>query len=112
MKVSELLENQDFTLLNEGVDNLDAVIESGYISDLLSWVMSHAEKGCAWMTIQTHVNVIAVATLLEMSCIIVPEGEKVEDATLAKATEEGIPIISTALTSFKTAGILIENGVK
>lgn len=111
MKLKQLLENKSFTLVND-VKDLDKEIKSGYISDLLSWVMGHAEQNCAWITIQTHINVIAVATLLEMACIIVPEGENIDEDTIAKATEEGIALISTDLTSYKVAGVLIENGVK
>ncbi len=111
MLIKDLLENEEFTLINEGC-NLDKEIESGYISDLLSWVMSHAKAGCAWMTIQTHVNVVAVATLLDIACIIIPEGEGVEEDTIKKATEEDLPLISTKLNSFEIAGVLIASGVK
>ena len=104
MKVNDLVTNNSFKLLNSIDTQLD--IETVYICDLLSWVMAHAGSKCAWITIQSHVNIVAVAVLLEMSCIIVPENVKVEEATLQKAAEENIPILSTELSSYQVACIL------
>ena len=59
-----------------------------YICDLLSWVMSHAKSGEAWITIHTHINIIAVAVMADISCIIIPEGIEVEEPTLKKAAQE------------------------
>jgi hypothetical protein len=67
----------------------------------LSWVMSHAEKGNAWITVLTNLNVVAVALLTEVSCIIVPENIKVEEPTIMKAQQEGIVILSTFKTTYE-----------
>jgi hypothetical protein len=110
MKVKELLELHDFMALNpETVAEQE--IESGYVGDLLSWVMANAGNGCAWVTIQTHLNIIAVATLLEMACIIIPEGEDVEAETLDKATAEGIPMITTGLNAYQVCALLGSQGI-
>lgn len=111
MKIKDLLQDERFTLLNNA-DFGEKEIKTGYISDLLSWVMAHAKTDCAWITIQTHVNIIAVATLLEIACIIIPEDEKVTEDTLTKANDENLPIISTPLTAYEAACVLFENGVK
>ena len=91
--------------------SLDREIESGYVGDLLSWVMANADNNCAWVTIQTHMNIIAVATLLEMACIIIPEGAEIEEDTLAKATEENIPIITTEMNAYQVCTFLGEKGI-
>ncbi|MDD2414105.1 MAG: AraC family transcriptional regulator [Eubacteriaceae bacterium] len=111
MKVSELVKQKPFVLLNESVDT-NREIETGYVGDLLSWVMANADNGCAWVTIQTHLNTIAVATLLEMACIIIPEDADVEVETIAKATEEGIPIIKTALNAYEVCTFLGNLGIQ
>lgn len=80
---------------------LDKEVTGLYICDLLSWVMSHANKGDAWVTVQTHLNIVAVSILLEIPCIIVPEGIKVEEATIKKADEEGISILSTEMSGYE-----------
>jgi predicted transcriptional regulator len=102
LTVKELLETKRFTLENQGVD-LEKTIENVYIGDLLSWVMSHADKKCAWITVQTHMNIVAVAVLLEMSCIILPEDLKPDENTAKKALEEDIPILSTSLDAYEIA---------
>ncbi len=91
-----------------GNNGLERDINGVYICDLLSWVMANAQKGDAWITVMTHSNVIAVASLLELGCIIVPEGIEVEAESLAKADEEGIPVLASGLTAYKLATGLYE----
>ena len=74
-----------------------------YIGDLLSWVMSHARKGDAWITVLTNVNVPAVAMLTEVSVVILPEDIQPELLCLKKANENGIAMISTKYTAFEVA---------
>ena len=71
-------------------------VSCGYTCDLLSWVMAHGKKGMAWITVQTHMNVIAVASLMEMSAVILPEGITMEGPSLEKAREEGVAVLHTA----------------
>lgn len=83
----------------------------GYACDLLSWVMSHGAAGTAWITVMTHMNVIAVATLLDFACVIVPEGIAVDGPILDKAAEEGICVLSSDKTAFELCGLLYGAGV-
>jgi len=110
MKVSELLLNSEFKCVNPQV-GIEGNIENGYVGDLLSWVMANAGNNCAWITIQTHVNIVAVASLLEMTCVIIPEGAEVEEGTLKRATLENIPIITTSLSAYETCQVLGKAGV-
>ena len=100
MTVSEFALRLGASILT-GDSGRDRKVESIYCCDLLSWVMSHSGKGSAWITVHTHLNIVAVAALVEHSCIIVPEGIEVEEATVKKAVQEGIPIISTKLSTYK-----------
>jgi predicted transcriptional regulator len=100
MTVRELTNKLNLKVL-AGESGLDKEITGYYICDLLSWVMAHSSKGNAWMTIHTHLNVVAVAVLVELSCIIVLEDIQVEEQTLEKANEEGIPILAASLNSFQ-----------
>lgn len=110
MKVSELLLNKSFECINPEV-GIDGDIESGYVGDLLSWVMANAGHKCAWITIQTHVNIVAVASLLDMTCVIIPEGAEVEEGTLQRATLEKMPIIITNLNAYEACQVLGKAGV-
>ncbi len=75
-------------------------IEWGYVSDLLSLVMANGKKGTAWITVQNHLNVIAVAALLEMACIVLVEGITLDEGVKEKAEEEKIPVIYTKLSAY------------
>ncbi len=91
---------------------LDKELTGLYICDLLSWVMAHAGKGDAWITVQTHSNVIAVAVLLELACVIVPEGIEVEEETLQKAEVEGIPILQSSMSAYALAKAFCKAGIE
>jgi predicted transcriptional regulator len=102
MKVEEFAKHMGMKVLT-CADTLGKEVEGMYICDLLSWVMSKGKKGDAWITVHTHMNVVAVALLAEISCIIVPEGIEVEEATINKASKEGIAILSSEKDAFKIA---------
>ena len=110
MKVKDFSEKLNFTVLT-GEISLDKEISGMYVCDLLSWVMSHANKGNAWITVLTHLNTVAVALLTEISCIIVPESILVEEATIKKAQQEGIVILSTKLTTYEICSKSHELGI-
>ena len=110
MKVSELMTLLDAKRVTEGA-NLDVEITCGYSCDLLSWVLAHGKQGMAWCTVQTHVNVIAVSVLMEMACVILVEGVEAEEASLNKAIEEGMPVLSTTKTAYEVCGIMNKAGI-
>ena len=64
-----------------------------YIGDLLSWVMSKAQPGNIWITVQTNINILAVATLADTACIVIPEDIKVDDMTLKRQMFRKFPYI-------------------
>lgn len=94
-----------------GEQGLDKEISGVYICDLLSWVMSHAKKGNAWITVMSHANVIAVASLLDLGCIIIPEDIEMDKDALKKAEEEEIPVLSTAMNAYEIASELSKLGL-
>ncbi len=90
---------------------MDKEITCGYACDLLSWVMAHGEEGMAWVTVQTHLNVVAVASLAEMACVILPEDIVMEPDVLAKANAEGLCVLSSPLTAYEICGRMAGQGV-
>lgn len=86
-------------------------IQGGYASDLLSDVMANSREGDIWVTLQKHVNVLAVAQLNGLAAIVLVNDRKPEPETAARAEEIGIPIISTPLQSFEASGILFSSGI-
>ncbi|MBQ7550453.1 MAG: serine kinase [Bacteroidales bacterium] len=103
MKVRELVEKLGLTIFC-GEENLDNEIKGGYVSDLLSDVMGFAQEGNVWVTLQTHKNVIAIASLKELAAIVLVKGNKPEEDMLEQAKEEGIPVLGTNAQTFEVAG--------
>jgi serine kinase of HPr protein (carbohydrate metabolism regulator) len=108
MKLKDLSEKLSCEMIsgNENFEELSAIdipIENVYIGDLLSVVMAKAKEQSIWITIQTHLNVMAVAELLDIACIIVVEGMEIEDQTIKKSNDLQIPIIRTKASAYEIA---------
>ena len=108
MNISELKEKAGFKV-SAGESGLSNQITGCYIGDLLSLAMARVEEGTAWVTIQTNINIVAVASLQDAACIIIADGFSPDDNTAAKANEEGIPILTTEKSAYEIAKILSEN---
>ena len=110
MRVSDVAGWIGATNVTPGVAE-DKEISCGYTCDLLSWVMAHGLEGMAWVTVQTHMNVIAVAVLAEMACVVMPEGIDMPEESLKKAEEEGLAVLKTSLTAFAVCGRMAAAGI-
>jgi predicted transcriptional regulator len=89
-----------------GADKLQAPVKGAYSSDLLSDVMGKAVEGDVWITMQTHRNIIAVASLKELAAILIINGGRPEPETLASANSESVILLGTKERSFTTCGKL------
>lgn len=98
MKVSELIEKLNLTVKIEGEDK---EITGCYTGDLLSLAMSHVESGNIWVTVQTNINTVAVATLTDAACIILPEGLEPDENAKVKADGEEVYILSSEKTAYE-----------
>ena len=81
-------------------------VSGAYIGDLLSWVMGRANEGNAWITIMNNVNVIAVASLSDVACVILAEGVTLDDALRETAVQKEINFLSSKLPAFETAQLI------
>lgn len=103
MKVKDLVEKLNLKVL-AGANGLDREIDGCYISDLLSDVMGNAQEGNIWITLQTHKNVMAVASLKEIACIILVKNLTANEDTINQSNEEGLPLLQTSLPTYEIAG--------
>lgn len=110
MKIKEIVEKFGLEV-KSAPDQLDNEVIGGYASDLLSDVMAHSKVGNIWITLQTHQNIVAVATLKELSGIIITNNRNPEEETQKRAEEERIPIMVTNLSSFEVVGRLYQSGI-
>ena len=86
--------------------NGEREVSGVYIGDLLSWVMGRAKADDAWITIMSNVNVIAVATLSDTSCVIFAEGVTPDSELVATAMAKGVNLLSSDLPAYETAKAL------
>ena len=104
MTVNELIEKTELKpiVLSDGECEISGV----YCGDLLSWVMGKAESGNLWVTIMSNVNVLAVATLEEISAVILSENVALEQSVLDTARQKNVNILSSSLGTYETAVML------
>lgn len=109
MTVNELITS--LSLIPVTVPDGDREVEGVYIGDLLSWVMGRAQADHAWITIMSNLNIVAVATLADVSCIILAEGVTLDDTVKNTAASKGVNILATDKTAYETAKRLSELGL-
>ena len=79
-----------------------------YCGDLLSDIMGHAGEDCALVTIQNHLNTIAVCTLVGCQIIVLCHNRPVPPDMAAAAKREGVAIIVTTMSQYAAALALSE----
>lgn len=94
-----------------GRNNLDREVTGGYASDLLSCVMASARPGNVWVTLQGHMNVIAIAVLLELCAVVITEGVRPDADVLARAEEKNVAVLLYPKGTFSAVAELSRAGV-
>ena len=84
----------------------DKAVDGVYIGDLLSWVMGKADSSNVWITIMSNINVIAVATLTDVSCILLAEGVKIDPEVVSTANSKGVNVLSSSLSAYEIAKLV------
>ncbi len=85
-----------------GEEALDQEVTGGYIADLLSCVMAGAQPGQLWFTLQTHLNIVAVASLVGAAGIVITESAPVAPETVKRAAAEGVVLLLSPEPTFET----------
>ena len=111
MELQEIIKSLSLKVENPSVD-LNREVKGAYVSDMLSDVIGNSKEGFLWITIQVHLNIIAVASLKNLSGIILVNGRVPAEDTLKKAVEENIPIMTTQLPAFDLVGMLYSLGLR
>lgn len=101
MTVNELKTALSLETLVEGDGTRE--VTTGYCGDLLSWVMSRADAGCAWITVMGNINAVAVCALAEISCLILADNAVLDEAARARAESEELPILRSDRNIYELA---------
>ena len=111
MELQEIIKSLSLKVENPSVD-LNREVKGAYVSDMLSDVIGNSKEGFLWITIQVHLNIIAVASLKNLSGIILVNNRVPAEDTLKKAIVENIPIMTTPLSAFDLVGMLYGLGLR
>lgn len=106
MTVHEMAER--LTLEALAVPEADREISGVYIGDLLSWVMGRARGDQVWITIMSNINIVAVATLADVACVILAEGVRPEAEIIETARQKGVNLYTSDKTAYELAASLAE----
>ncbi len=109
MRVADVVEALSLTV-SAGQTGLAREVTGGYAADMLSCAMAGASAGDVWVTLQGHLNVVAVADLNDLAAVIVTEGKPVASDALAKADATGVPILTTDMPTFEIVGPPVGDG--
>ncbi len=109
--LKEIIEALNLELLTPGL-GLNRGVTAGYASDLLSCVMAGAKKDNIWVTLQSHMNVVAVASLLSLSAVLITEGKRPDPEVVAKAEQEGIVLLATERNNYYAVSRLSGLGIQ
>ena len=102
MTVKELSQKLSLSII-AGDGGIEKEVTGCHIGDLLSVVMSRAQEGDVWITIQGNINVPAVASLTECAMVIIAEGMKLEDAARERFESEDIPVYASEESAYSLA---------
>ena len=106
MKVCDIAEKLSLSPLSLADSSRE--VTGVYIGDLLSWVMGRAESGDAWITIMSNINIVAVASLADVACIILAEGVAPDENICTTALQKGINIYTSEKTAYERAAALAQ----
>jgi hypothetical protein len=111
MKLAEVAHDLSLRALTPQVECNDD-LTGGYASDLLSDVLAHAPEGGVLITLQVHLNVIAVASHAGLQAVIFASNREPEPDVVERAAREGLALFVSPADTFKIAGRLYQAGMR
>lgn len=111
MKLKEIIDTLSLEVFTPGLD-LERSVSGVYVSDLLSDVIGNSREGNVWITLQVHLNIVAVASLKGLSGIILVNSRSPDEDTIARAIEKDIPVMRSPLSTYEIAGRLYTLGLR
>ncbi len=110
MKISELIEVIQGKLVC-GSDKINHEVNTAFASDLMSDVLTVKVDNVLLLTGLSNVQAIRTAEMSEITCIIFVRNKKITDDMLELAKENGLILISSPFSLFKTSGLLYSSGI-
>lgn len=111
MKIFEVMELSAATLVCGRENTADEVTE-GFSSDLMSDVLTLRTEGLMLITGLCNIQTIRTAEMADIQYILFVRNKKATPEMVDLAIENGMVILETPFSLFKTSGILYSEGLK
>jgi hypothetical protein len=95
MKLRQIVSELALTEYSVNEERLETEVKTAYCGDLLSDVMSHVPEDSVWFTVLAHLNIVAVAQLRDVACVIIVNGSEPDKQTIDKAREQGVALFGS-----------------
>ena len=110
MKIEQVIHLTNARIVTGNPDHL--TVENGFCSDLMSDVLTIDTDKMLLITGMANVQAIRTAEMADVQCILMVRGKKATVDMIRLANENGMLLMQTAMSMFKTAGVLYEAGLK
>ena len=110
MRVKEFAQKTGFKIWASD-KALEREIAGVFVGDLLSWVIGNCEADQIWITVQSHLNSVAVSALKEISVLVIAQGAPIEQEMIDKALEEDIALCACELPAYEICKKCVELGL-
>jgi hypothetical protein len=111
MKLKEIASVLDATITC-GAERLEDEIEMGYSSDLMSDVLTLDTDNMVLITGLVNLQAIRTAEMADIRAIIFVRNKKATEQMLELAHENGMCILESPYSLFKSSGLLFQAGLK
>ncbi|MEC9485749.1 MAG: DRTGG domain-containing protein [Candidatus Izemoplasma sp.] len=96
--MNDLNNHKALTLVNED-SNDTQTINKLFASDLLSHVIGYAEEHDVLITVLNNINVLGVASLLDLSAVIFTHNAKIKPDIITRANDLNLSLFITPLST-------------
>lgn len=113
MKLNEIAERLNLRNLTPEIpEDAPAEVAYGHASDLLSDVLANAPGGGVLVTIQVHMNVIAVSVNAGVKAIVFSSDRVPDESVRTKAVQEKLWLYASDDSTFNIVGRLYALGLR
>jgi predicted transcriptional regulator len=94
-----------------GRDKLDLDLQSGFASDLMSDVLTLIEEDLLFITGLATTQAIRTAIVSDIEAVLLVRNKKATAEMKQLATSEGLVLIQSPFSMYRSSGILYHNGL-
>ena len=113
MNLREIARCAQLELLTPSLETrLDVQVTGAHASDLLSDILAAAPAGGIAITVQAHLNTVAVALNARLAGVVFAAGRRPSPEVIDRAVEERVPLLLSQDGTFELSGKLYAHGLR